>query len=405
MSSGSIYNKLSDRLKPLLKDFQISGLHCVTGTQAPKMANVSSGQPYLRLIFHADGRQKITAPTPEGMGVYDFYLNPGEVLIIGPGSWVFAHPQRDSFNNLGIRLCEEYLEVFENDEYSWPFNRYQFAVPFTSSKELGDEIQTVMEFALKHGKEGRQPLGISYARLMPNLLDLLLERGVPANLSQASRELMALQDLFFQVSQNVEATSTKQKLAERYQVSTWAVDRFFREKTGLPFRDYTLKVRMDYACDLLRHPQLTLLQVANSCGYSSTESFIHAFKKYYGVPPHQMRRDLYGEIKLNRLREGRQDGFEVLEVKAPEVLETLEALPAAGQAAVQMHFLNAGTSVVYLHEVLPNLKLYNHGLTMPGGFKRMSCAKSTWFVIRAENGDYLGCFQLGQRRGMAVFGK
>jgi AraC-like DNA-binding protein len=66
-------------------------------------------------------------------------------------------------------------------------------------------------------------------------------------------------------------------------------DRFTRT-VGIPPMGYLLTWRMALAKDLLRHGDMSILEVAQRVGYTSASTFSTAFKRHEGQPPSRYAR-------------------------------------------------------------------------------------------------------------------
>ena len=55
-----------------------------------------------------------------------------------------------------------------------------------------------------------------------------------------------------------------------------------------PF-ELSVRCRMNRALELLRQPGIAMIQVAEAVGYRHATSFATAFRRHFGVPPHEMR--------------------------------------------------------------------------------------------------------------------
>ena len=64
---------------------------------------------------------------------------------------------------------------------------------------------------------------------------------------------------------------------------------FFKEKNGNNFMDYLTGMRIQTAKDILIHSDASISGIGLSLGYSSSGSFIRAFKKIEGITPTQFR--------------------------------------------------------------------------------------------------------------------
>jgi transcriptional regulator GlxA family with amidase domain len=65
--------------------------------------------------------------------------------------------------------------------------------------------------------------------------------------------------------------------------------RRFNERVGEPPITYLTKWRLSLAADLLSQPASTVTSTARTVGYGSPFAFSTAFKRRYGVSPHQHR--------------------------------------------------------------------------------------------------------------------
>ncbi len=65
--------------------------------------------------------------------------------------------------------------------------------------------------------------------------------------------------------------------------------RLFRTITGCTYADYVERVRVEYACRLLRETTRGIVPIAFECGYEDLSSFYRAFKRQTGSSPGQWR--------------------------------------------------------------------------------------------------------------------
>ncbi|HEY5587109.1 MAG TPA: response regulator [Ruminiclostridium sp.] len=70
----------------------------------------------------------------------------------------------------------------------------------------------------------------------------------------------------------------------------------FKSEVGETINNYIIKVRMEKAMGLLQRTELKIFEIADMVGYSNTNYFSYAFKKYTGIPPNE-----YKSIGVNNL--------------------------------------------------------------------------------------------------------
>ena len=80
-------------------------------------------------------------------------------------------------------------------------------------------------------------------------------------------------------------------IAELLSVSQEHLSRVFKQETGIGFKDYLVRFRLQKAEEMLKHePGRAVSEVAYACGFNDGNYFSYTFKKVYGVSPTQVRR-------------------------------------------------------------------------------------------------------------------
>lgn len=80
--------------------------------------------------------------------------------------------------------------------------------------------------------------------------------------------------------------------AQLFGVEESSLNRQFKQHVGIPLADYTVKIRMGRAEQLLPDDRLKLTDLAPLVGYDSSSHFVSAFKKYSGKSPKEYRERL-----------------------------------------------------------------------------------------------------------------
>ena len=71
------------------------------------------------------------------------------------------------------------------------------------------------------------------------------------------------------------------------------VSKIFKKNTGMNFRDYLQKVRIEKACQLLKTTDKTIVEISELVGYSDPAFFYRAFKKIINITPYEYRHSVY----------------------------------------------------------------------------------------------------------------
>ncbi len=87
------------------------------------------------------------------------------------------------------------------------------------------------------------------------------------------------------VASNYAGTFTREQIAGELGVSPAYVSRVFRQQCGMALWDYVSEYRIARACELLKHSDLTITEVAFTVGFNDAAYFSRAFRKETGQSP------------------------------------------------------------------------------------------------------------------------
>jgi len=82
---------------------------------------------------------------------------------------------------------------------------------------------------------------------------------------------------------------TLERLAAEACISKYHFVRLFRDKVGQPPHRYLAELRLDAAQRMLISSELSIIEIAVECGFSSATHFTSAFTRRYGMPPTSWR--------------------------------------------------------------------------------------------------------------------
>ena len=83
------------------------------------------------------------------------------------------------------------------------------------------------------------------------------------------------------------------KLSDIYSLSGYSqsvIIKYFKQYLKITPVDYMMDLKIQYACNLLNKSNMTILTIANECGYSSLSRFITLFRNKMGISPTEYRK-------------------------------------------------------------------------------------------------------------------
>ena len=248
--------------------------------------------PYWRLYWNRSGRAWI---------VYNrtIYLKPDKILLIPP-STPFAtgiddsavHPDQPYSLSGGrvenremedeLTLKGTVLHMFIHFTLGYPFDTISpdiFVFDITPFQEelIVSITRQLMAGQVKFGQNGSLELY--------SLLFSLLQR-LPSN-TWRNRKLDARVITGIRHMENNlrETEISNQTLSNLGGMSVNAWARLFKEQTGYSPRKYLVRMRVEKACNLLHHSDLTIEQIASDCGFSDRYYFTRIFSRTMNVSP------------------------------------------------------------------------------------------------------------------------
>ncbi len=91
------------------------------------------------------------------------------------------------------------------------------------------------------------------------------------------------------IDENIGFDLSLNSIAEKFDINQSCLSILFKNKTGIYFKDYILRKKVEKAQVLLRDPKLRIKDVSNMVGYQDDKYFTNIFKKFTGVTPSQYK--------------------------------------------------------------------------------------------------------------------
>lgn len=110
-----------------------------------------------------------------------------------------------------------------------------------------------------------------------------------SNSSDDFRE-MELQQLRMNIKNNPSSPWTVPEMAKQLHICPRHLQKIYQKRFGISCMDDVIQNRLLLAKDKLEHSNSPVYQIAEQCGYPSTEHFSRQFKKHFGVSPQAYRK-------------------------------------------------------------------------------------------------------------------
>ena len=100
-----------------------------------------------------------------------------------------------------------------------------------------------------------------------------------------------LREAIAAMEQDLETPRSLSAIAQDVDLSQRQLERLFKVHTGITPVQYYLEIRLDRARGMVTQTDLSMLEIAVACGFSSQEYFARTYKTRFGLPPSKDRRE------------------------------------------------------------------------------------------------------------------
>ncbi len=164
--------------------------------------------------------------------------------------------------------------------------------PYEDS-EIHSVLNSLFEIILKGSHPARKFRTVS---AFYNFFAIVSEQNLLSNnvgyptISEDNRIILLKKILFF-LRQNYDKAISLEMLSNSVNRSSAYISCFFKNMTGKTPIEYLNEYRIEKACHKLRTTDMSVTDIAFSCGFSDLSYFIKIFKKKMGVSPGKYRKN------------------------------------------------------------------------------------------------------------------
>ena len=131
----------------------------------------------------------------------------------------------------------------------------------------------------------------SAADAVISLLMIWILRELPEKGQQAASTKRDLHGSMGYIRKHFREPLTLEIMAKTFSVTPNHFCRVFRQLTGVTFKEYLLRLRLEYAMQQLLQTELGITEICLESGFNSPAYFSKAFRLQFGCTPSALRRE------------------------------------------------------------------------------------------------------------------
>lgn len=189
----------------------------------------------------------------------------------------------------GDRFNLRYLEIFLNHTQT-------FSNEIPGTETVASTVAQLMREIYEEcqNREAEYKLVVK-AKLLLILANLGRYYGVaklPSSPHTSNQHLLQLDSAVSFINANLTKELSLELIAREAKMSKSYFSTIFKKMNGIPVWDYITRKRVELAMTLLREWDKSIIEVAESCGFSSISNFNRCFRQVTGISPSAYRKEV-----------------------------------------------------------------------------------------------------------------
>jgi AraC-like DNA-binding protein len=240
-------------------------------------------------------------------GEKKYFINEGDIIVVNNidlHTWLADH--NTSMYLVSIFFLPDLLykpggNDYELDFLSIFFNRGKNFTPRISNSEITKKVSKLISTIHFNLNKKDKYFKIKSKALLEELIIFLLDY-FKENISysreiydQHYKEIVKIRDVFALLNNNFNRNITLGEAAKVVSLSPQHFCKVFKKVTGITFKEYLIKLRIDKSKELMLEDSLSVTDIAYRVGFESLSYFYKAFRKFTKINPTEFR----STLKLN----------------------------------------------------------------------------------------------------------
>ena len=230
----------------------------------------------------------------------------GDVVIIPPNtphiiSWagcdcnqphVHFDFQKDELSEL-IPVSKKPKSEMNSEELKFFRNNYLkdngIDIPYVYTTKYRERVRSlILDIINKHTFKFKNPMAnLAMEGALKSLLSIIIMENMGYSEDEEKTDTLSLAVRF--MSENIHSNMTLEDLESQLKITSWTINKMFKEAYGVSPKKYYDSLRLRYAKNLLRHSFKSVKEISYLMGYKDAQTFSRWFKHLSGYYPTQYK--------------------------------------------------------------------------------------------------------------------
>ncbi len=227
-------------------------------------------------VYWVDEAEALVLRKPDGL-VWSRWLVRGDVILV-----------RNQISNL-LRYAEQehQLTVTYLQQLVYAFMEACTIACSEKGKKLSDLFGAGVPYEQMLGTSSPQELKQG-VKLCLEQYEILTREGDEEQEPSTSEE--RIREILRYLDENMDQMISRREAAKYVFLNEDYFSRIFKKETGMGYKEYLIRHKMDYAGKLLAATDLSVVLVASRVGYDNYTNFIQTFRRIIGYSPSEYRK-------------------------------------------------------------------------------------------------------------------
>lgn len=210
----------------------------------------------------------------------------GKLFFVNPGELHFMESDDELVEYYTILFPMEFIAFWSEDILEQKKRRLPADI---KNLEIEKEIRCLIEELITTNDEKEFGYKLHTRILLLQVMELFLIKKLFLQVTTGNSVTLQ-REMISYIQEHYDEKITLQMLAEEFHLSEKYISEYFKEHFAIGFMQYVGHLRMTKAKHLLLDTDLSITDVAFSCGFNSVNLFIRKFKELYQITPLQYRK-------------------------------------------------------------------------------------------------------------------